>query len=75
MNRAHHLIEHTDMPLIAVAAEVGFVNAAHFGRAFRHAFEITPGALRKDAIVRRKATVAPPRSRDSERSNRPSFDD
>jgi transcriptional regulator GlxA family with amidase domain len=46
MARARHLVVTTDMPMIAVAAEVGFVDAAHFGRRFREHFGKTPMQMR-----------------------------
>lgn len=46
MARARHLVTTSDLPLIAVAAEVGFVDAAHFGRSFRKLFGVTPSEMR-----------------------------
>ena len=46
MARARHLVVTTDMAMIAVAAEVGFVDAAHFGRRFREHFGRTPMQMR-----------------------------
>ena len=49
MGRARRLVTTTDLPMIAVAAEVGFVDAAHFGRRFREHFGCTPMAMRRTA--------------------------
>lgn len=56
MARARRLVETTDLPMIAIAAEVGFVNAAHFGRSFRKVFGATPTDCR--AAARAEAAQA-----------------
>lgn len=47
LGRAHHLITSTDRSLIAIAAELGFTSAAHFGRAFRREYGVAPSSLRR----------------------------
>lgn len=47
LNRAHHLLLTTDLPVQSVAANVGYQSIHHFGRAFKRAFGYTPGAVRK----------------------------
>jgi transcriptional regulator GlxA family with amidase domain len=46
MARARHLVVTTDLAMITIAAEVGFVDAAHFGKRFREHFGCTPTAMR-----------------------------
>ncbi len=52
MARARHLVTTTELSMITIAAEVGFVDAAHFGRRFREHFGCTPVAMRRAARTR-----------------------
>jgi transcriptional regulator GlxA family with amidase domain len=46
LERAHHLLSHTLLPVVDVAIACGFVSAAHFTRAFRARFGEAPTAAR-----------------------------
>lgn len=58
MRKARQLVTTTDLPMIAIAAEVGFVNAAHFGRTFRKLFGTTPSEMRASAARLDQANIA-----------------
>ena len=47
LRRARALLQQTDLPAIEVALMTGFADAAHFSRAYRHAFGHPPTAERK----------------------------
>lgn len=47
LERAKHLIQHTDQHLIDIAEEVGFRHQSSFITAFRKRFGTTPGKLRR----------------------------
>ncbi|MGH7268420.1 MAG: AraC family transcriptional regulator [Candidatus Rokuibacteriota bacterium] len=49
---------HRGRPLVAVALEAGFADQAHFTRAFRSAFGLTPGRYRALRASRRSSAVA-----------------
>lgn len=46
LERAKHLVIHTEASLIEIALEVGFENASHFGRVFTQTFGQSPARLR-----------------------------
>ncbi len=47
LEHARHLIEETDLPLKAIAADVGFASLAHLSTAIRASFGCPPSALRR----------------------------
>jgi len=49
LERARMLIETSDMPLKQIAPACGFNDQAHMTRLFRSRFNVTPGALRREA--------------------------
>lgn len=49
VERARHLILHSDMPLKEVVGATGFCDQSHLTRSFRRAFDITPAELRRSA--------------------------
>lgn len=46
LEAARHLLEHTDLPLRAIALRVGMRDATHFSNAFREVFDLTPSQYR-----------------------------
>lgn len=46
VERARHLLLHTDMALKQVAGIAGFYDQSHMAKSFRRALHVTPGALR-----------------------------
>jgi AraC-like DNA-binding protein len=44
--RADELLQHTDVSITRIAAELGYSTPANFSRAFRNATGLNPGALR-----------------------------
>lgn len=59
--RAQRLIEGSDLPLAAVAAEAGFADQAHLTRSFRGLTGQTPGAWRRAGAARAAADPPPGR--------------
>ncbi len=51
LERAKHLLIRTKAPLIEIAIETGFENSAHFARAFKQSFGISPTKCRIAAAV------------------------
>jgi len=47
MEAARHLLENSDLPVSAVADELGYSDPAHFSRAFNRATGISPKAYRR----------------------------
>jgi transcriptional regulator GlxA family with amidase domain len=47
LERAREMLLQTEIPVTEVAEAVGFVNPAHFSRAFNKRFGIAPSALRQ----------------------------
>ena len=47
LQRARHLLLNSQMPLTALALEVGFADASSFSRAYKHRFNETPGTARR----------------------------
>jgi LacI family transcriptional regulator len=54
INRAKHLLEATDLPVVEIAAESGFANQNHFFRVFRRHTVMTPRSFR---IARQLAAI------------------
>jgi AraC family transcriptional regulator len=52
VERARQLIQTSNVPLIEIAAEVGFASQSHLGRVFQTTYGITPGDVRKQAARR-----------------------
>jgi len=52
VERARKLIQSSTLPLIDVAAEVGFASQSHLSRIFQKTYGSTPGAIRKQAARR-----------------------
>jgi transcriptional regulator GlxA family with amidase domain len=46
LQRARHLLEQTDQPVMAIACATGFVSASHFSTCFRQTFGRTPRETR-----------------------------
>lgn len=46
LEAARHLLEHTDLPLRAIAERVGLRDATHFSHAFKEFFDLTPSQYR-----------------------------
>ncbi|MFI5840264.1 AraC family transcriptional regulator [Catenuloplanes sp. NPDC051500] len=46
LDRAAHLLRHTDLPLALIAAQLGYATEFSFSAAFRRAFGIAPGRFR-----------------------------
>lgn len=71
LEESKHVLETTDLPIDAVANEVGYEDASFFGRLFRRQVGLTPAQYRKrfGALRRvleqgeRRAPAAPPRGR------------
>ena len=51
LERARVLLETTDLPVTAVAAEVGYDDTGYFGRAFRREYGFTPTGYRRERRV------------------------
>lgn len=49
--RARELLVGTDLPVAAVAAQVGFASRSHFSRSFRNSFGVDPSGMRRDAAM------------------------
>ncbi|HEY4067229.1 MAG TPA: AraC family transcriptional regulator [Burkholderiaceae bacterium] len=47
VERARRMIQGSDLPLVAIAAEAGFASQSHLGRIFRKTYGVTPGEARK----------------------------
>jgi len=47
MKKASRLLIHTGLPIIDIAAEVGYSSAANFSTAFREYYDVTPSKYRK----------------------------
>jgi transcriptional regulator GlxA family with amidase domain len=47
LSLARHLIENTQKPFAAIAAECGFCDSSHLSRMFRRRFAQTPHDLRQ----------------------------
>ncbi len=47
MQRAQFLVLNSQMPLVALAAEVGFADGSSFSRAYKNFFQQTPGKARR----------------------------
>ena len=47
MQKARRLLQESDMPLAAIAHQVGYTSEAAFSRAFRREFDQNPGAMRR----------------------------
>jgi len=52
VERARHLILHSDMELKAVVGATGFCDQSHMTKSFKRAFDITPAQLRRTASGR-----------------------
>lgn len=50
IDRAKHLLQHSNFSIGAIALDVGFANQQHFTRQFRQLTGITPSALRKTVL-------------------------
>ncbi len=48
MQQAHNLIKETVLPILTIAAKVGYTSDATFIRAFQRFFEVTPAEYRKN---------------------------
>jgi len=63
MERAAHLLETSDLPVLEIARQCGFDNSNYFAKAFRRAFEVSPTAFRASGMytmpVRRGHGPAP----------------
>ncbi len=47
IQRAHHLLVTTELPLLEIARQVGFPDRGHFSRVFRQITGLPPGQLRR----------------------------
>jgi transcriptional regulator GlxA family with amidase domain len=47
LEEAKHMLETTDLPVEAIANEVGYQDASFFGRLFRRKVNLTPAQYRK----------------------------
>lgn len=47
IERAKHLLQETDLPLVAIAADCGFANQSHLTQAFRRSLNLTPRVYRQ----------------------------
>ncbi|MFK4871542.1 helix-turn-helix domain-containing protein [Novosphingobium sp. ZW T3_23] len=47
MNRARDLLARTDLPIIAIALEVGYETPSAFSASFRKSVQMTPSAYRR----------------------------
>jgi len=55
LEEAKHVLETSDMPIEAVANEVGYEDASFFGRLFRRKVGLTPALYRKRFLTLRRA--------------------
>ena len=55
LEEAKHVLETSDMPIEAVANEVGYEDASFFGRLFRRKVGLTPALYRKKFLTLRRA--------------------
>ena len=51
MNRARYLLAHTDLPIIAIALEVGYETPSAFSASFRKSAKMTPSAYRHEVMA------------------------
>ena len=51
LERACHLLQHTEKPISDVVLESGFVNLAHFDKLFKKQFGITPLKYRRQSSL------------------------
>ncbi|MCH9647029.1 MAG: AraC family transcriptional regulator [Deltaproteobacteria bacterium] len=58
LQRARELLRDTELPLSAIAGDVGFASEGAFGRAFKRHFRINPGALRRQGAMPHPETRA-----------------
>ena len=58
LDRAHHLLRHSTMPIASVAASVGIHDLQSFNKACRREFGASPRAIRTGAIKNRDAGTA-----------------
>ena len=49
VERAKELLVHSDLPLAAIAADMGFASQSHLNQMFRSFFGVTPGDLRRQS--------------------------
>lgn len=54
MNRARHLLLHSDLSLKKIAADTGYPDPHHFSRVFTQRFGIAPSKLRRDGATELK---------------------
>jgi AraC family transcriptional regulator len=47
MERALRMLRTTDHPVLQIASRLGYANPAHFRRAFRQAFGVAPGEVKR----------------------------
>jgi len=47
IERARHMIQTSELPLVEIASEAGFTSQSHLGRVFRRTYGVTPGDVRK----------------------------
>ena len=47
LQKAHALLEHTDLPVMEIAYQVGFSDPAYFSRTFKQMYGQSPAAFRK----------------------------
>ncbi|MGL1409763.1 helix-turn-helix domain-containing protein, partial [Vibrio parahaemolyticus] len=48
MGRARELLESTDLPIIEIAAQVGYDDPSYLARLFRREVGVTPAAYRRE---------------------------
>lgn len=58
LEEAKHVLETSDMPIEAVANEVGYEDGSFFGRLFRRKVGLTPALYRKKFLTLRRAVSA-----------------
>jgi transcriptional regulator GlxA family with amidase domain len=61
LQAARRLLEHTDLPLAAVAQDCGFAHQSHLGSALRQATGLTPRQYRLQFQCRAADTLVTPR--------------
>jgi transcriptional regulator GlxA family with amidase domain len=59
LEEAKHMLETTDLPVEAIANEVGYQDASFFGRLFRRKVNLTPAQYRKRFGALRRSLAAP----------------
>ncbi|WP_304169658.1 helix-turn-helix domain-containing protein [Lonsdalea britannica] len=47
LERAHHLVRHTALPMTDIALACGFSSSSHFSQRFRAAYGVTPSVMRQ----------------------------